>query len=89
MKSQMSVGTALSAESEGQDVLKKAHQLKIKRARRRNSQLKKIAKESRKTLMMYSKQTNVLEQFAQELKETTREDSDDELVEQYTAFGSS
>ena len=40
--------------------------------------LKKIANESRKTLMMYNKQSNVLEKFYQDLKEMTREEPDEE-----------
>ena len=50
----------------------KAQKMKLKKMEGRNSQLKRIARESHKTLMMYAKTSNVLGQFAQDLKETTR-----------------
>ena len=52
----------------------------MKNAKRRNSHLKKISKESHKTLMMYAKKTNVLAQFEKQLKEDTREVSEDDAV---------
>ena len=39
--------------------------------------MKKITEESRKTLMMYAKTSNVLEQFAKELRGTVTLNEDD------------
>ena len=50
-------------------VLKKAQHLKERKAKERRKKLKKIALESRKTLMLYSKTSNVLDQFAQEQRD--------------------
>ena len=62
-------------------VMQRAEVMRVKKAEHRNSQLKRIERESRQTLMKYAKTSNVLEQFAQNLKEQTREepDSDDEV----------
>ena len=57
-------------------VLKMQNEMKKKTAMRRDSQLNRIAKESRKTLMMYAKNRNVLEMIEKDLKENTRDDSD-------------
>ena len=55
-------------------VLRKAAENKTKKAGIRKTQLRKIARESRKTLMMYDKTNNVLEKFQEDLKMMTRED---------------
>ena len=62
-------------------MLKRAEQMKEKKAKRRKSQMKKITNESRKTLMMYNKTSNVLEKFAKKQLEEASYSSDNDSDE--------